>query len=307
MGASVTYRWRDGALEPLDWCDPTAVRVAAADSWLVDEGRALAIDLHRARFTDAVRAASSAAGAAAAASASSAAAGSGRPAALGSTPAAAVTATTADAPGAELDAFWDAVIARIPRSGAWFPRVEWHAPSGALVYREREAPERRRSVVVATAPTDPRRHPSVKGPDLERMSALRTAVQPTGAGEAVILSPLEPGGAGGFVVEGANSALVWWRGELLMGVPEEFDRVDSVTERALVGLAGALGVETHREAVTPAELDGCEVWTLSALHGPRIVTRWVDGPGLAELPGRLDLWRARLAALRRPLPGPPGA
>ena len=41
--------------------------------------------------------------------------------------------------------------------------------------------------------------------------------------------------------------------------------------------------------------------TLAALHGPRIVTHWVDGPEPAELPGRLMLWRERLARLRHAL------
>jgi hypothetical protein len=54
--------------------------------------------------------------------------------------------------------------------------------------------------------------------------------------------------------------------------------------------------------VTPAELDGTELWALSALHGIRIVTSWVDGPQLAEQPGRLATWRTRLDALRKPLP-----
>src|SRR5690606_32146221 len=106
---------------------------------------------------------------------------------------------------------------------------------------------------------------------------------------------------------------VWWRGDILFGPPEgpdweEFDRVDSVTARSVFGLAAALGVETHREPATPAELDGTEVWALNALHGIRIVTNWVDGEGaaasgpqLAELPGRLSLWRSRREALRKPI------
>ena len=77
--------------------------------------------------------------------------------------------------------------------------------------------------------------------------------------------------------------------------------MDGVTERALVTAATALGVEVVREHVTPAELDGTEVWALNALHGIRIVTRWVDGPAMAELPGHYSLWRRRLGALRRPL------
>jgi hypothetical protein len=53
--------------------------------------------------------------------------------------------------------------------------------------------------------------------------------------------------------------------------------------------------------VTPAEIADTELWSLNALHGIRIVTRWVDGPDLAQLPGRLAIWRARLDALRKPI------
>ena len=57
--------------------------------------------------------------------------------------------------------------------------------------------------------------------------------------------------------------------------------------------------------MTPAELDGTELWALSALHGPRIVTGWIDGPSTAELPGRLATWRSRLEKLRKPIHPPP--
>lgn len=129
---------------------------------------------------------------------------------------------------------------------------------------------------------------------------LRDAADPhcragQGADEAVILTE------DGYVVEGAYSALLWWRGEILCGPPAAFDRVDSVTARSVLTLARALGIDTHEEAVTPAELDGTELWALSALHGVRIVTAWVDGPSLAEKPGRLAQWRTRLDALRKPV------
>jgi branched-subunit amino acid aminotransferase/4-amino-4-deoxychorismate lyase len=254
--SSAIYRWRDGRLELLDYCDMAEMTVEIADSWLVTEGRTLALGLHRSRF-------------------------------LGSVP------MPADA--AE---FWDAAIAAIPRSGDWFPRVELQSRSGAaqLVFRLRSAPARTRSVVVAThAGPDPRTRPLVKGPDLEAMLRARTAVQPVGAEEAVLLSP------DGYVVEGAYSALAWWRGSILCTPALDLDRVDSVTARSLLGLATALGTEIYSEAVTPAELDGTELWALNALHGPRIVTSWVDGPGLAELPGRLEQWRTRLGALRHPV------
>jgi len=251
---SAVYRWHDDALQLLDYCDMTETTVEAADSWLVTDGRTLALDLHRSRFL-------------------------------------------AAAPGGE--AFWDAAIAAIPRESDWFPRVELQSRRGArlFVLRLRSAPTLTRSVVVAThAGPDPRTRPTVKGPDLESMLRIRTAVQPLGAEEAVILSP------DGYVVEGAYSSLVWWRGAILCAPAPELERIDSVTARSLLGMAAALGVETYEESVTPAELDGCEVWALSALHGPRIITKWVDGPEMAALPGRLDLWRTRLAVLRRPLP-----
>jgi branched-subunit amino acid aminotransferase/4-amino-4-deoxychorismate lyase len=201
---------------------------------------------------------------------------------------------------ASAEAFLDDAIALIPREGDWFPRVELREDNRggvSLLFRLRSAPERQRSGVVATwHGNDPRTTPLVKGPDLEAMTRIRTAVQPSGADEAIILSPE------GYIVEGAYSSLVWWRGNILCAPAKELDRVDSVTAKALLGIAGALGSDVHFEAVTPTEIDGTELWILSALHGPRIVTEWAEGPSLAELPGRLALWRDKLDALRRPLP-----
>lgn len=266
MAVEVFYRWHRDSLVAVaapkahPGSGSSASPLRAADSWLVDGGKTLALPLHRARFLDAV-----------------------------------------DAGGADVaDAarFWEAAIALVPHTGAWFPRVELDRDQPVLSLRLREAPERTESVVVATLDgDDPRTIPGTKGPDLERMYIARKSVAPLGAGEAVLLT------SPGFVVEGAYSGLLWWRGEILCGPPMAFDRVDSVTVRSVLALAIALGIETFEEPVTPAELDGTELWALSALHGPRIVTAWIDGPGLAELPGRLGTWRARLAALRQPLPG----
>lgn len=249
MSVTSIYRWHEGALEALEHCDMTATTIEAADSWLVSDGRTLALDLHRTRFL-------------------------------------------ASAPDAA--AFWDAAIAAIPRDGDWFPRVELHN-TNRLVFRLRSAPERARSAVLATwTGMDPRETPRVKGPDLARLMAVRTSVQKLGADDAAILTP------DGYVVEGATTAMLWWRGGILCSPPTEFDRVDSVTARSVLTLARALGLDTHEEAVTPAELDGTELWALNALHGIRIVTNWVDGPALAEQPGRLAAWRTRMDALRKP-------
>lgn len=252
------FRWGDARLQRLDYCDFTDATITVADSFLVSDGSALALDLHRTRF-------------------------------LTSVPRGYYGDT-------DPDAFWRAAIAAIPREGDWFPRLELH-DGPRFLFRHRSAPQLKNSIVLTThRGADPRTTPGVKGPDFAALTRVRTEAQTSGADEAVLLTD------DGYVIESSQSAIVWWRGSILCTSPSEFERVDSVTAKAMIGLAAALGIELHTEAVTPAELDGTEVWALNSLHGPRIVTRWIDGPELAELPGRLTQWRARLAALRHPLP-----
>jgi len=260
MTVAAISRWQEDALVPVEDCELSPSETLAADSWLVVDGAVLALELHRSRF------------------------------------AAAVAGRVDEKP---LSAFWDAAIAAIPRTGDWFPRVELRlgAAGPALLFRLRPAPQRHRSVRLAThRGDDPRTAPGVKGPATEALARARTSAQERGADEAVILSPE------GYVVEGAFSALLWWRGGFLCVPSDDLIRVDSVTARSVLALAAAFGVDVHRESVTPAELDGLEVWSVSALHGIRIVTGWVDGPLTAEEPGRLRDWVARLERLRKPLP-----
>jgi branched-subunit amino acid aminotransferase/4-amino-4-deoxychorismate lyase len=258
MSPEPTLRWHDGRLLPdTDAPGPGPGPVRVADSWLVVDGAVRALDVHRERF-----------------------AGSVLDAAPGLAP--------------ELDRFWSAVVAALPREGRWFPRVELVGDDLRLLLRP--APEARRSVVLATASSDPRTTPLVKGPDLEALGALRAEVATRGAEEAVLLD------ADGWVVEGAWSSLLWWRGDALCMPADDLPRLPGVTVRTVLTLAAVLGVDVLHERVTPTQLDGFEVWSLSALHGVRIATSWVDGPTTAEQPGRLTTWQRRLDALRRPLP-----
>ena len=228
-----------------------------ADSWLVVDGHVRGLEVHRERFAGSVREA---------------------------------------APGlaAAVDPFWTAAVAALPREGRWFPRVELAGDD--LRLRLRPAPEPSRSVVLATASSDPRTQPLVKGPDLEALGLLREEASAVGAEEAVLLD------ADGWVVDGAWSSLLWWRGDALCMPAEELPRLPGVTVRTVLTLAAVQGVDVLHERVGPEQLDGFEVWSLSALHGIRIATSWVDGPTTAEEPGRLAAWQRRLDALRRPLP-----
>lgn len=274
MTATTTSRWRGGALELRDDCDVAPAAILAADSWLVDKGTALALGLHRTRFLDAVAELAERRG------------------------------RTGEVDGLDVEGFWDAAIASIPRTGRWFPRVELRVQHDAaeLLLRMRPAPELRRSLTLTTfRGRDPRTEPWIKGPDLEAMTRLRSEAQSLGADEAVLLSPVVDG-RGGFVTEGSTSSLAWWVGDALCVPAIELPRIDSVTLRSVLALATATGVDVLHDEVAPEALEGCEVWALNALHGIRIVTDWIDGPRLAELPGRLDAWRLRLDALRKPLP-----
>jgi branched-subunit amino acid aminotransferase/4-amino-4-deoxychorismate lyase len=265
---AASYRWTGASLEllgpaPENAASPTiaGATIEVADSWLVTDGAALALPLHRGRFLSSI-------------------------AARGFT-----------LPDAE--AFWDAAVAAIPRRGDWFPRVELQSRGGTplLVFRLREAPERGRTILLASHHgADPRTAPRIKGPDLDALLRIRAEAHDRGAGEAVLLS------SSGSVVDGATSALLWWRGDILCSPAPELERVDSVTAKSILALATALGVDIYHEDVAPTELDGLEIWAVNALHGIRIVTTWVDGPQTAEEPGRLAKWRTLLDRLRKPLP-----
>ena len=165
----------------------------------------------------------------------------------------------------------------------------------------RPAPPRAPGVVawIANGP-DPRRAPRRKGPDLERLGALRAAAARHGAGEAVIAD------ADGRLLEGAYTSLLWWEDDALCAVPDDAPILDGVTRALLLGLAGDAGAEVRFRRPAPAGLDGREAWLTSALHGIRVVTRWVadnaHGPpvhaGRAE---RAAAWQARLEALAVPV------
>jgi branched-subunit amino acid aminotransferase/4-amino-4-deoxychorismate lyase len=261
MSATTVYLWRDGALEARDDCDVLPASIEAADSFLVTNGTMLALELHRTRFMTSIP--------------------RGR--------------------YLQLDPaeFWETSLATIPRTGDWFPRFELRTQlfTPQLLLRMREAPERKRSIVLLThGGRDPRTAPRFKGPDLEAMTRLRTIAQKHGADEAVLLD------AHGHIADGTTTSIAWWRGESLCVPADDIDRVDGVTVRSVVTLASAMGIDVLHESVPPSELTGLEVWALNALHGIRIVTSWIDGPSTAEQPGRLAAWQARLDALRKPLP-----
>ena len=233
-------------------------KLAIADSWLVEDGRCRSLNLHLARFRN-------------------------------------WTAIQSPGSGVQLDAFFEAVINAIPLEGRWFPRIELHSEKSVgqqLHLRLREAPEQLGEAILWThTEPDPRENVSIKGPDLSLGMQLRRRANIMGADEAVIVDKA------GYICEGALSALVWWRGDVLCAPNQETPWLDSVTRREVLAIAEQMGLTTRTEKAKPADLVETEVWMLSSLQAIRPVTEWIDLGGPLAAPTHVDAFNKRLRLL----------
>ncbi|MGK5697831.1 aminotransferase class IV [Streptomyces sp. URMC 128] len=235
-------------------------RLLVADSWLVREGRVRAYDRHRERFARAC-----------------ADCGGPRP--------------------RRLSAFWQDVTAVLPRTSAWFPRVELAADPWSCGCccgpRRRSARTcgcgRRASAIRGPCPAR-------KGPDLDTLARVRRRACGEGAEEAVLIAP------SGTVLESATASVLWWEDDTLCLPPPRLPVLPGVTAGLVQERALRSGIRiAHRER-TVAELDGREVWLVNALHGIRPVTDWVGRPMRVSLAERAGEWRDWLDSLSEPLP-----
>jgi branched-subunit amino acid aminotransferase/4-amino-4-deoxychorismate lyase len=156
----------------------------------------------------------------------------------------------------------------------------------------RPAPPREPTVVAWVADVaDPRREPRRKGPDLERLAALRARAAAHGAGEA-LLSDAE-----GRLLEGAFTSLLWWEEETLCAVPDDAPILPGITRALLLGLARERGTPVAQRRPLARELAGRETWLVSALHGIRAVTGWANGGPPAGGAPRAGGWQRLLDGL----------
>jgi branched-subunit amino acid aminotransferase/4-amino-4-deoxychorismate lyase len=260
--SQILYQFSEGRFSPIEWCDPSRGTTLVADSFRLEDGLVVALESHLQRFS------------------------------------ASVAAHTDVAPE-RLEAFLTALPAALPTDGSWFPRIEAvETPGGAtLRYRERPSPAWETEVVIARAASDPRRHPHRKGPDLDALMALRTEVAPLGAQEAIITTGDDR------LVEGAYSSLMIWRDgdEVPTFIPSSTPHLPGVTEAEMREIAASQGLEVRDHNLLVSDLDGAEVWILSALHGIRVATSFVAGPRLTVAPGRREQWQAQWLARARPV------
>jgi branched-subunit amino acid aminotransferase/4-amino-4-deoxychorismate lyase len=228
---------RSGTLTPGSAEDVLIGNLAVADSWLVDNGRVRHLEEHYERFKNWV--------------------------------------LQIDPDLSGLDQFFSEVTALTPRKDLWFPRIEYITnidnQQGQIVLRMRPSPPLEGSIVLwSFNEPDPRFNPLVKGPDLSLGMQMRRAAQMHGADEAVLLTEQ------GYIVEGALTSLVWFRGDVLCAPGEDIDWIPSITRKEVFSIAESMGMQTRNETVKPADLVGLEIWALSSLHGIRAVENWVD-------------------------------
>ena len=194
-----------------------------------------------------------------------------------------------------LDDFLSAVTASLPRTGKLFPRIDL-TERGELELHIRPAPELHETIVLASASHDPRVEPTIKGPDIPALNALRAEAQTQGADDAVIVD------AQGRIVDGSTTCLIWFSEGGLHLPPAEALRVNSVSVAVARELAAKGGFTVTETWATPADLDGAELYALNALHGIRSVVSWVNGPLLSVNQERLAHWRQQYDLLAEELP-----
>ncbi|MFJ6616318.1 aminotransferase class IV [Kitasatospora sp. NPDC091335] len=258
MTDPLTRRWRWSEPDGVLLAEPAGGGVDVIDSWLVTDGRVVALDAHLDRFTSAC-------------------------------------AALFSVPERRTAAFLHAAVRRVPAVGRWFPRVELTLLDGEPGFHLwlRPAPVRGEAVRLwAYDGPDRRRRPAVKGPDLDWLADVRAAARRRGADEALILS------GDGRLVEGTTTSLLWWDGDTLYAPDAARpDLLPSVTRRTLLGLAAASRTRVAHACPRPRELAGLETWVVNALHGIRPVREWVGSTAVAGPARRAPLWQARLDAL----------
>ncbi len=249
------YRFDSDRFVKVDYA--IAEQLTVADSFLVEDGSARALDRHFQRFEKSIA----------------------KPDLI------------------DFEAFQQAVRAILPKSGAWFPRLEYREfqpPGEQFFLRLREAPERTETVTLWTCnEPDPRVNHQIKGPDLSVCQKLRRKANLHGADEAVLLSDT------GHIADGALSAIMWWDEDTLCAPDPQTNWLPSITRELAFDLALQAGLQVRETHAKPEDLANKEVWSLSALQGIRGVTSWGEIQVGRLL--RMGSFRKRLSLLSKQL------
>lgn len=214
----------------------------------------------------------------------------------------ALAATATDATNA-LDAFLTLAISALATETG-FPRLEFlrlddNAPAFRLRRRPLGDAEPDEAVVLVGPPGDPRVAPRRKGVDQAWLRDRHNDALGAGADEWLIRD------ASGQPLEGAYSALLWWRGDTIYALPDDAAALPSVTRSVLLELAAKRGIPVRHEWPDLETLIASDTWLVNARHGIRRVVAWRrEGKNLpaatTDATRRAD-WQKRWLARRAPL------
>lgn len=249
------------AEKKLALADKPEEKLMVADSWLVQDGRVRALHLHRQRFFSSC-------------------------------------IELAGIGPDILNDFWNAATGKLPKTGLWFPRIELagNTSSPVLQIRIRRAPAIHSMIrLIDYHGEDFRKWPRHKGPDLAKLIAAKKEIVEQGADEAILTTRK------GFLLEGLTTSLLWWEGSTLCTTSPSRRVLPGVTSQLLGLIAEQENIPFACRFRKPADLNGCEVWAVNALHGIRRAIEWKKSPFQTSSHIDINHWRQKLDEFSKPV------
>ncbi len=197
-----------------------------------------------------------------------------------------------------LNDFWNSAIGKLPKTGSWFPRIELagNLSCPVLQIRIRPAPAIHSTIrLIDHKGADFRKLPRHKGPDLAKLIAARKKIVEQGADEAILTTPK------GFLLEGLTTSILWWEGPVLCSTPPSQRVLPGVTSELLRLIAEQENIFFSYRFRKAADLNGCEIWAVNALHGIRRVVGWEKSPFNTSSHIDIDYWRKKLDTFGKPV------
>lgn len=197
-----------------------------------------------------------------------------------------------------LNNFWNLATGKLPQTGSWFPRIELAGSlsSPVLQIRIRKAPAIHSTIrLIDYKGEDFRKWPRHKGPDLAKLITERKKIVEQGADEAILTT------RHGFLLEGLTTSILWWEGSTLCATSPSRRVLPGISSQLLRLIAEQEHIPFASRFRKPADLNGCEVWAVNALHGIRRAINWEKSPFKTSSHIDIDDWRQKLDRFSKPV------
>lgn len=170
--------------------------------------------------------------------------------------------------GRKAATFYEEQCAQLPSSGEFFPLLTWTGQGGSAEL-QRPCPPLLSSIATTLGPVDPRRLPSIKGPDRTILADYRRQAESCGAHEMVLCDRW------GRVLEGTHSSILWWDGDILCGPPHDAVLTSTMRQQFEEDMA-AQGYRVEERWLPLQDLPHYRALSVNALHGVRTIDQWIE-------------------------------